>query len=215
MREREKALERGALCRGRRHLVCRWGYRTGQFIRASDSEGATGRPLRMSRDSGAEKGEPTPGPLREKAGAQGRIRTTDTRIFSPLLYQLSYLGFFSHPRRGPNRGRRARPWLIENPPSPVERCEGLASVSILGLVVASHRLSRDHIFPSKPARKIDIGARLAAERPVGLDGRFTAERALRTPLALRPLGLRLGLRSLASLHSVSISARFGQKNVTG
>ena len=25
-------------------------------------------------------------------GAQGRVRTTDTRIFSPLLYQLSYLG---------------------------------------------------------------------------------------------------------------------------
>ena len=25
-------------------------------------------------------------------GAQGRTRTTDTRIFSPLLYQLSYLG---------------------------------------------------------------------------------------------------------------------------
>ncbi len=27
-----------------------------------------------------------------KNGAQGRNRTTDTRIFSPLLYQLSYLG---------------------------------------------------------------------------------------------------------------------------
>ncbi len=27
-----------------------------------------------------------------KNGAQGRIRTTDTRIFNPLLYQLSYLG---------------------------------------------------------------------------------------------------------------------------
>lgn len=25
-------------------------------------------------------------------GAQGRNRTTDTGIFSPLLYQLSYLG---------------------------------------------------------------------------------------------------------------------------
>ena len=25
--------------------------------------------------------------------AQGRNRTTDTRIFSPLLYRLSYLGF--------------------------------------------------------------------------------------------------------------------------
>ena len=28
----------------------------------------------------------------KRNGAQGRIRTTDTRIFSPLLYQLSYLG---------------------------------------------------------------------------------------------------------------------------
>ena len=27
-----------------------------------------------------------------KNGAQGRNRTTDTRIFSPLLYRLSYLG---------------------------------------------------------------------------------------------------------------------------
>ena len=30
--------------------------------------------------------------LRRKGGAQGRNRTTDTRIFSPLLYRLSYLG---------------------------------------------------------------------------------------------------------------------------
>jgi hypothetical protein len=29
---------------------------------------------------------------RIQKGAQGRDRTTDTRIFSPLLYQLSYLG---------------------------------------------------------------------------------------------------------------------------
>ncbi len=28
----------------------------------------------------------------KSGGAQGRNRTTDTRIFSPLLYQLSYLG---------------------------------------------------------------------------------------------------------------------------
>ena len=27
-------------------------------------------------------------------GAQGRNRTSDTRIFSPLLYQLSYLGIY-------------------------------------------------------------------------------------------------------------------------
>ena len=30
--------------------------------------------------------------LTEGDGAQGRNRTSDTRIFSPLLYQLSYLG---------------------------------------------------------------------------------------------------------------------------
>jgi hypothetical protein len=29
----------------------------------------------------------------EKYGAQGRNRTTDTRIFNPLLYRLSYLGW--------------------------------------------------------------------------------------------------------------------------
>lgn len=29
-------------------------------------------------------------PDRGGSGAQGRIRTTDTRIFNPLLYQLSY-----------------------------------------------------------------------------------------------------------------------------
>jgi hypothetical protein len=33
--------------------------------------------------------------------AQGRNRTTDTRIFSPLLYQLSYLGA---PERSAYRG---------------------------------------------------------------------------------------------------------------
>ena len=32
------------------------------------------------------------GPAEGRNGAQGRNRTTDTRIFSPLLYQLSYLG---------------------------------------------------------------------------------------------------------------------------
>jgi hypothetical protein len=37
----------------------------------------------------------------EKNGAQGRNRTTDTAIFSRMLYQLSYLGI--RPRR---RSRR-------------------------------------------------------------------------------------------------------------
>ena len=32
-------------------------------------------------------------------GAQGRNRTTDTAIFSRMLYQLSYLGISQDPRR--------------------------------------------------------------------------------------------------------------------
>jgi hypothetical protein len=32
-------------------------------------------------------------------GAQGRNRTSDTRIFNPLLYQLSYLGAASRRRK--------------------------------------------------------------------------------------------------------------------
>ncbi len=34
-------------------------------------------------------------------GAQGRNRTSDTRIFNPLLYQLSYLGIWAAGRRLP------------------------------------------------------------------------------------------------------------------
>ena len=30
--------------------------------------------------------------FRDLSGAQSRNRTSDTRIFNPLLYQLSYLG---------------------------------------------------------------------------------------------------------------------------
>ena len=38
------------------------------------------------------------------SGGQGRNRTTDTRIFSPLLYQLSYLAVQGHPQgRAPTK----------------------------------------------------------------------------------------------------------------
>ena len=51
----------------------------------------------------------------QKCGAEGRNRTTDTRIFSPLLYRLSYLGTIKSIRRKPGgvkKGwclRRGRP----------------------------------------------------------------------------------------------------------
>ena len=39
--------------------------------------------------------------IKEKGGARGRIRTTDTAIFSRLLYQLSYSGIWACAMRGP------------------------------------------------------------------------------------------------------------------
>jgi hypothetical protein len=37
-------------------------------------------------------------------GAQGRDRTTDTAIFSRMLYQLSYLGVLAEPERPERAG---------------------------------------------------------------------------------------------------------------
>ncbi len=47
------------------------------------------------------QGRALPDELRPQNGASGRGRTGDTRIFSPLLYQLSYRGIW-RPRRGSN-----------------------------------------------------------------------------------------------------------------
>ncbi len=46
-------------------------------------------------------------------GAEGQTRTADTRIFSPLLYQLSYLGTAVHRLR---RRVRVQPraWILDS-----------------------------------------------------------------------------------------------------
>ena len=46
---------------------------------------------------------------RKGYGGQGRSRTTDTRIFSPLLYQLSYLAVLRAPEENPEGGVLNRP----------------------------------------------------------------------------------------------------------
>ncbi len=46
----------------------------------------------MTPSGGSSKREHAPGMLSFDDGAQGRDRTTDTVIFSHVLYQLSYLG---------------------------------------------------------------------------------------------------------------------------
>jgi hypothetical protein len=42
-------------------------------------------------------------------GAQGQNRTADTRIFSPLLYRLSYLGLPEGPEKTGFLGETRRP----------------------------------------------------------------------------------------------------------
>ena len=51
------------------------------------------------------------------AGAQRRIRTTDTRIFNPLLYQLSYPGpwTLSPPRLNSGMGKTGSSTLSFEP----------------------------------------------------------------------------------------------------
>jgi hypothetical protein len=54
-----------------------------------------------SRSTFGPKGHPTPEFVNLfRNGAQGRDRTTDTAIFSRMLYQLSYLGTSSRGRLG-------------------------------------------------------------------------------------------------------------------
>ena len=64
--------------------------------------GCTGLTLSLRRDKlsrGMLAGRPGTG----LSGAQGRDRTTDTAIFSRMLYQLSYLGNRERAVRKPNR----------------------------------------------------------------------------------------------------------------
>ena len=58
------------------------------------------------------------------AGAQGRNRTTDTVIFSHVLYQLSYLGALW---ADPGAGRRQRAGVIEADPGPVQNLAATAA----------------------------------------------------------------------------------------
>ena len=66
-----------------------------------------------------------PVPLNRDRSGQGRDRTADTRIFNPVLYQLSYLSEFSSFRRN------ARPATVMAPTTgmnnPAGRCEDTRS----------------------------------------------------------------------------------------
>ena len=111
----------------------------------------------------------------ESSGAWGRIRTTDTRIFSPLLYQLSYPG----PCTGTiERPRPGEPPSIGNRSGPVQRA-GRGSLVRVGLRPGLRvvlLLRRQGVSPGEPALQVDVRTALAAERREGRIGGTFANR---------------------------------------
>lgn len=81
----------------------------------------------------------------EANGAQGRNRTTDTAIFSRMLYQLSYLGVLQERGQGPSSGRFIVGWRRPvHPASP----EGLAgrSPAVYKIGAGVRRGSREQLI---------------------------------------------------------------------
>ena len=83
--------------------------------------------------------------------------------------------------------------------------------SVLVLIaLLPHRLAGHDVAASQPAAEVFVGAGSATEGTVVLHGRLAADRAFRALRAFRPLRCVLPGSRLWG-HSVSISARFGQK----
>src|SRR5690606_12386167 len=103
-----------------------------------------------------------------KNGAQGRNRTSDTRIFNPLLYQLSYLG------TRPAGVFAAGPGVYRNR---LPACPAALFVLRRRRVFVRLFIRFDPVAAAQPAAEIDIRAALGAERLEGLLLRLAADQA--------------------------------------
>ncbi len=87
---------------------------------------------------------------RREDGAQGRNRTTDTVIFSHVLYQLSYLGDRPREAAGKQSAGRYRGWIsacpepAKSPPRPAPAAKNQASAPIA---------ARNRCFSATPSRR--------------------------------------------------------------
>src|SRR5579871_4612851 len=99
-------------------------------------------------------------------GAWGRIRTTDTRIFNPLLYQLSYPG--GRRRRQSISGEIVGAPSIGEAPSPVQRAAArpLVFLARRRFVLVVGGRAGDAVAPLEPAIEVHVGAALGAEGPI-------------------------------------------------
>mgnify|MGYP006932798990 CR=1 FL=1 len=114
--------------------------------------------------------------LGKSSGARGRDRTTDTAIFSRMLYQLSYLGDAGAPDACgliESRAAIGKSNSASTRDRSISIGRGRSRIAVFVLV----RDRRDRVTPGQPAIEIDIGAAFRAERTIALDRRFAANRA--------------------------------------
>src|SRR5262245_56198481 len=124
-------------------------------------------------------------------GAQGRDRTTDTVIFSHVLYQLSYLGAENPPGGGRESGGRYRGSERHCPERrPGAHCDESPAIArsiapVVRRAIAAHPilvfllLARHRVDAGQPAIEVDVGAALGTERPELIRDRLGADRAAR------------------------------------
>jgi hypothetical protein len=153
----------------------------------------------------SERARTTKDASERKNGAQGRNRTTDTAIFSRMLYQLSYLGVSERPKGlssgrfivAPDRDvhpasraprRRAQPFFAvrhsRTQPSPrvwppARRCVQNIGESTLFRVLDVVVAAGDDVGTGQPTVEVDVAAARRAEWPRLLRRRPAADRAAR------------------------------------
>ena len=124
------------------------------------------------------------------SGARGRIRTADTRIFNPLLYQLSYPGIFrAAPFKRGCRRWEARLWRSgAGLASPVARKFWGGPALFLVFRVFVGRAAGKRVSSLQPLHQIAVLAAGRAERSMDFAAGLAADRAA---LLGRPGGRRI------------------------
>jgi hypothetical protein len=130
---------------------------------------------------------------KKRDGAQGRNRTTDTAIFSRMLYQLSYLGTGGQPR-SPGAYR------MPAPRSSRVRIR-LGWRSLIRVLIGNHR--RNAVFPGQPAPKVHIRTSRAAKRPARRVRPPATDRAA-APCPRTGARARTGAREGLRVHGASM-----------
>ena len=136
-------------------------------------------------------------------GAQGRDRTTDTAIFSRMLYQLSYLGTA-------RRGARERRFIVRLA-CPVHHASPSATHGAASLRPSSQITGKPRLFCTKVVTVLGVMARIDSQR---LKSTFRPRRQFRGQfstliLASRITGPHLSISDFRKAASSACVEPFG------